>query len=131
GRFAAYSYAGDVFRLDLEESRFEALTRTEAEEKVPGLSPDGRKLAFVRGNDLWVLDLATRAETRLTADGSDTILNGALSWLYWEEVFDHKDPGYWWSPDSTAIAFLRSDESRVSAMSFVDFAPVVPRVVHQ
>jgi dipeptidyl-peptidase-4 len=131
GRWGAYAYGGDLFRLDLDASRFEALTRTEAGEKVPGLSPDGRKLAFVRGNDLWVMDLGNRAESRLTFDGSDTVLNGALSWLYWEEVFDHKDPGYWWSPDSGAIAFLRSDESKVSDISFVDFAPVVPRVIHQ
>ena len=131
GRGAAYAYGGDLYRLDVDASRFERLTRTDVEEKLPGLSPDGRKLAFVRGNDLWVLDLATKRETRLTADGSETVLNGALSWLYWEEVFDHKDPGYWWSPDSTAVAFLRTDESPVSVMTYVDFAPAVPRVIHQ
>ena len=131
GRAAVYVYGGDLYRLDLEASRFERLTRTDAEEMAPRLSPDGRKLAFVRGNDLWVLDLATKTETRLTSDGSETVLNGRLSWLYWEEVFDHKDAGYWWSEDSSAIAFLRTNESAVSVMSFVDFAPAVPRVIQQ
>jgi hypothetical protein len=58
GTSAAYAYGGDLFRLDLASSRFERLTATTAEEKIPGLSPDGRELAFVRGNDLWVLDRA-------------------------------------------------------------------------
>ena len=85
----------------------------------------------MRGNDLFVLDLASRAESRLTSDGSGSVLNGALSWVYWEEVFDHEDAGFWWSPDGSAIAFLRTDESAVSSVSFTDFKPVVPRVITQ
>jgi dipeptidyl-peptidase-4 len=131
GRRAAYTFADDLFLLDLAASRFERLTRTAEKEKVPRLSPDGRRLAFVRGNDLFVLDLASREESRLTSDGSDTVLNGALSWVYWEEVFDHEDAGFWWSPDGSAIAFLRTDESAVSQMSFPDFTPSVPRVITQ
>ena len=131
GRTAVYLLQADLFLLDLRSSRFERLTRTSEAETAPRLSPDGAKLAFVRGNDLIVLDLGKRAETRLTTDGSPTILNGALSWVYWEEVFGHADAGYWWSPDSTAIAFLRTDESLVSVIPFVDFTPAVPRVLRQ
>jgi dipeptidyl-peptidase-4 len=131
GRRAAYAFAGDLFLLDLAASRFERLTRTAEPESLPRLSPDGRRLAFVRGNDLFVLDLASRAESRLTSDGSSTVRNGALSWLYWEEIFDREDTGFWWSPDGSAIAFLRTDESTVSSVSFADFKPVVPRVITQ
>src|SRR5512139_3073359 len=100
GRRAAYVFADDLFLLDLGASRFERLTRTVEKESTPRLAPDGRRLAFVRDNDLYSLDLATHAETRLTADGSPTVLNGKLSWVYWEEIFDHSDAGYWWSDDS-------------------------------
>jgi dipeptidyl-peptidase 4 len=131
GRAAVYLYQADLFRLDLASSRFERLTRTSEAESAPRLSPDGTKLAFVRANDLFVLDLGKRAETRLTTDGSPTILNGALSWVYWEEIFDHADAGFWWSEDSTAIAFLRTDDSPVSVIPFVDFTPAVPRVIRQ
>jgi dipeptidyl-peptidase-4 len=131
GLRAAYTFADDLFLLDLAASRFERLTRTAEKEKAPRLSPDGRRLAFVRGNDLFVLDLATSAERRLTGDGSDTVLNGALSWVYWEEIFDHEDAGFWWAPDGSAIAFLRTDESAVSVASFPDFKPAVPRVLTQ
>ena len=131
GRRAAYTFGDDLFLLDLAASRFERLTRTAEAESIPRLSPDGRRLAFVRGNDLFVLDLASRAESRLTSDGSDSVRSGALSWVYWEEVFDRQDAGFWWSPDGTAIAFLRSDEFAVSSVSFADFKPVVPRVITQ
>lgn len=131
GRIGLYVVEGDLFSLDLAASRFTRLTRTPERELVARLSPDGRRAAFVRANDLYVVDLATGAETRLTRDGTNDVLNGSLSWVYWEEVFDHDPAGYWWSEDSTAIAFLRSDETPVSTVTFPDFTPAVPRVLTQ
>ena len=59
----------------------------------------------------------TRAETRLTSDGSSSVLNGALSWVYWEEIFDHEDAGYWWSDDGSAIALApRSLDAFLAAL---------------
>ncbi|MBS1787814.1 MAG: DPP IV N-terminal domain-containing protein [Acidobacteria bacterium] len=131
GRQALYLFKGDIFALDLAAARFSRLTKTDAEEKSPGFSPDGRHVAFVRANDLYVVDVATYAETRITRDGSETTLNGTLSWLYWEEVFGRRDIGYWWSPDSRALAYLQTDESTVPVSYFVDFQPVTPRLIKQ
>jgi dipeptidyl-peptidase-4 len=132
GKHAAYVFAGDVFLLDLAASRFERLTRTPSEESIVRLSPDGARVAYVRDHDVWMTDLAGRAETRLTADGAATVLNGSLSWVYWEEVsVDHEEDGYWWSDDSQAIAFLRTDESAVSTIPWVDFKQPVPAVIQQ
>ena len=39
-------------------------------------SPDSTMLAFTRDNDLYVVDIASGKEKRLTFDGSDVILNG-------------------------------------------------------
>lgn len=131
GRHAAYLLEGDIFLLDFSHSTFTRITKTPPEEKSLNFSPDGNKIAFVRENDLYVYDLRKEREIRLTRDGSDTILNGTLSWVYWEEIFGRRDIGYWWSEDSRAIAFLRTDESPVTVMHFVDFKPVVPRVITQ
>ena len=132
GRRALYVFGGDLFVLDLAAARFTRLTRTAAEEQSPGFSPDGRRLAFVRAHDIYVVDIDTGAETRLTRDGSETTLNGSLSWLYWEEVFGRRDIGYWWSPDSRALAYLQSDESKVGLSAFVDFRPDSgPRLITQ
>jgi hypothetical protein len=47
-------------------------------------SPDSRRVAYVRGNDLYVTELATGRATRLTADGSDDVINGTTDWVYEE-----------------------------------------------
>lgn len=52
----------------------------------PTYSPDSSKIAFTRDNNLWVMDVATKKETALTNDGSDVILNGYSSWVYYEEI---------------------------------------------
>lgn len=131
GRWGIYLLAGDLFVLDLSTSVISRITETEAEEKSPRLSPDGSKLAFVRAGDLYVWDLQQRKERRLTSDGSDTLLNGTLSWVYWEEVFARRDLGYWWSEDSTALAYLRTDESNVTEMIYQGFEPNIPALTRQ
>lgn len=94
-------------------------------------SPDGKKIGFVRENDLYVYDVAANKETRLTTDGGKLLYNGTHSWVYWEEVFDRADEGYTWSEDSKMIAFYQSDESPVSTVTFPDFKPAVPNNIEQ
>jgi dipeptidyl-peptidase-4 len=131
GNRAVYEFKGDIFLLDLHSSTFSRVTNTPEEEKDAQFSPDGRFISFVRKNDLYVFDMAENHETRLTSDGSVTTLNGTLSWVYWEEIFGRQDTGYWWSPDSRSIAYLQTDESGVPVSTFVDFAPVDPRIIRQ
>ena len=78
-------------------------------------SPDSTKLAFTRDNDLYVVDIESGNETRLTYDGSDVILNGYASWVYYEEIFGRASryKAFWWSPDSRKIGFYRFDNSQV------------------
>lgn len=131
GKQALYIFQGDVFVLELDKASFRRLTTTPTEETSASFSPNGRRVAYVRANNLYFFDLDNNRETQLTRDGSDTLLNGTLSWVYWEEVFGRRDIGYWWAPDSQAIAYLQSDESAVDLTYFVDFAPFSPRVIHQ
>ena len=98
-----------------------------AEESVPEMnptpSPDSTMVAFTRGNDLWVRHLADSSETRLTFDGSELILNGYASWVYYEEIFGRQTEykAFWWSPDSRSIAYYRFDNSEVPV--FPIFSP--------
>jgi len=131
GRHAVYTFEEDLYLLELAASRFVRLTSTPEAEQAARFSPDSHRIAFVRANDLFVLDLDPRSERRLTHDGADTLLNGVLSYVYREEIFDDEEVGYWWSPDSSALAFLRFDESMVSEMLWVDHTPAVPRVIRQ
>ncbi|MGH9971430.1 MAG: DPP IV N-terminal domain-containing protein, partial [Pyrinomonadaceae bacterium] len=131
GKRALYILKGDVFVLEFPEARFRRLTSTAAEETSASFSPNGRRVAYVRENDLYFFDLDANRETRITRDGSETLLNGTLSWVYWEEVFGRRDIGYWWAPDSQAIAYLQSDDSQVDLAYFTDIAPFSPRVIRQ
>lgn len=92
-------------------------------EMNPTPSPDSTMVAFTRGNDLWVRHLADSSETRLTFDGSELILNGYASWVYYEEIFGRQTEykAFWWSPDSRSIAYYRFDNSEVPV--FPIFSP--------
>ena len=50
-------------------------------------TPDSTRFAFTSGNDLYVCEAASNDTIRLTHDGSDVILNGYASWVYYEEIF--------------------------------------------
>ncbi|HEU4628844.1 MAG TPA: S9 family peptidase [Gemmatimonadaceae bacterium] len=89
-------------------------------------SPDSRQVAFVRGNNLWVTDLATGHSTQLTTDGSPNIINGTTDWVY-EEELGLRD-AFRWSPDSRRIAYWRFDQSAVPAYPMEDMLPTYPTV---
>lgn len=79
-------------------------------------SPDSTMLAYTRANDLYVCEIASGREHRLTHDGSDVILNGFASWVYYEEIFGRSSmyKAFWWSDDSKTLAFYRFDNSEVT-----------------
>ena len=131
GRWALYQNSGDIVLLDLSSSEVVPVATTDAEESSARFSPDGQWLAFVRDNDIYAWNIEQQEEKRLTRDGSDTLLNGTVSWVYWEEFLNRADRGYVWSPDSSAIAYLQSDESGVGEMHYVDFEPYLPRLIKQ
>jgi dipeptidyl-peptidase-4 len=131
GTRALYEFYSDLFILEIRTATFTRITHTAQEEKAATISPDGRFVGFVRDNNLYAVELERKTERCLTADGSDSLLNGVCSWVYWEEIFGHRAAAYWWSEDSKSIAFLRTDESGVGQISFTDFRPYQPRVLKQ
>lgn len=78
-------------------------------------APDSSRYAYTLDNDLYVCEKGSAQASRLTSDGSDVILNGYASWVYYEEIFGRasKYRAFWWSPDSRKLAFFRFDQSRV------------------
>lgn len=105
---------GTFYLYDINTKKLSVLAESELEQLNASFSPDGRKLAFVRSNNLFVTDIETKKEKQLTFDGSDVILNGHFDWVYEEEF--KIIVGYDWSPDSKHIAFWRLDQSDVPVM---------------
>lgn len=112
---------GDLYTYDLAAHKAARLTRVDGPEEEPAFSPDGRQVAFVRANDLYVVSSSGGAERRLTTDGSTDILNGKLDWVYQEEVYGRGlFKSHWWSPDGRRLAFLRLDETNVPKYTITD-----------
>ncbi|MEO6884241.1 MAG: S9 family peptidase [Bacteroidia bacterium] len=83
-------------------------------------SPDGNKVAFVRDNNLFVKDLTTNVEMKITTDGLfNNIINGGTDWVYEEEFGFAR--AFYWSPDSKKIAFYRFDESKVKEFEMSEY----------
>jgi dipeptidyl-peptidase-4 len=101
---------GDIFLWDEASGKTETLVRTVEVERDPKLSPDGTKVGLRRAHELYVLDIATKKETRLTHDATATLWNGELDWVYPEEL--DLGTAWWWSPDSKSIAYMQFDVSR-------------------
>jgi dipeptidyl-peptidase-4 len=92
-------------------------------------APDGRRVGYVRENNLYVEDLASGRIVQLTRDGSRTIINGTFDWVY-EEELDNRD-GWRWSPDGRSIAFWQLNADSVLNFNLINttdslYAQVVP-----
>ncbi|HBK47524.1 MAG TPA: S9 family peptidase [Xanthomonadaceae bacterium] len=109
-----FPLGGELYLYDLRRQGAAAVRKLTAGEGFatdPRISPKGGFVSFVRARDLWVIELASGRQLRLTHDGSDRIGNGVAEFVADEEMDRHT--GYWWAPDDSAIAFARIDESAV------------------
>ncbi len=124
-----FPLGGDLHVYELATGEARQLTRTDAFETDPQVSPDGRHVAFIRDQNLFVVSVANGEERALTTDGGGVIKNGMAEFVAQEEM--DRDTGYWWSPDASQIAFLRVDESPVPVTQryeiYADDVRVVPQ----
>lgn len=104
-----------IFMFLREKKKLLPLITTGETPQNPTFSPDGTKIAYTTGGNLFVFELNQQKPIQLTQDGSQDILNGYASWVYYEEILGRRSnyKAFWWSPDSSRIAFLRFDQSMV------------------
>jgi dipeptidyl-peptidase-4 len=118
------NWNNDLFYYQFGSDKAVRVTNNPEEEVGETFSPNNRMLGFVRNNNIYVYDIAAQRERRLTTDGSPKILNGRLDWVYQEELYGRGNfEAYWWSPDSTKLAYLRLDENPVPEFTVVDHIP--------
>ncbi len=132
GKSLLFPLGGELYLYDLSKSGRTAvrkLTTGAGFATDPKVSPKGGFVSFIRGRNLWVIEVATGDEIQLTADGSGTIGNGVAEFVADEEMGRHT--GYWWAPDDSAIAFARIDESGVPVQKRYEVYPDRTEVVEQ
>ena len=126
---ALTTIGSDLYVYTFATDRAARLTYGAGDEEEPSFSPDGAFVAFVRDHNLFVVDVGMRRETALTTDGAASVLNGTLDWVYEEEIYGRgQKRAYWWSPDSSRIAFLQIDDRPVPTYVTVDDIPYAPTV---
>ena len=113
-----HSFTADYYLYDTTTKNISKVFDFQVQE--PTFSPDGKKIAFARENNLYVYDIATKQTTAITTDGKkNSVINGITDWVYEEEfafvrAFD-------WSKDSKKVAYIRFDESQVPEFSMSIF----------
>ncbi len=82
------------------------------------LSPDGRKVGFVRDHDVWVYDLERRRERAVTRGGREDRPRGEAEFVAAEEM--GRFTGWWWSPDGRSILFQETETEGVETWHVAD-----------
>ncbi|HZT41341.1 MAG TPA: S9 family peptidase [Chthonomonadaceae bacterium] len=108
-----------LYVYTLATQKMERVAHAEEPHRNVKWAPDGKQIGYVRGDDIYVLDLATQKETRLTDTAAPLVYNGRFGWVY-EEELDLVD-GWAWSPDGRRIAYFQMDERPVPQVDLPNY----------
>jgi len=112
-----HSFTADFYLYNIESKQ---LTKLFEQVQEPTFSPDGKKIAYAKENNLYIYDIASKKTDKMTTDGKkNAVINGITDWVYEEEfafvrAFD-------WSADGSKIAYIRFDESAVPELTMTLF----------
>ena len=109
-----HSRLGNYYVYDISSKRIDKISENKIQS--PALSPDGKQVAYVFKNNIYLYDLDSKSTGQLTTDGEkNKIINGITDWVYEEEFAFVR--AFAWNSDGTKIAFLRFDETNVPQFS--------------
>lgn len=109
GKDLLVSSGGHLFIVHAE-GKSDRLTSAGDVAEDPKLSPDGSSILYRRDFNLYVSTISDGKITQLTSDGTPTLMNGKLDWVYPEEL--ELGTASWWSPDSKSVAYFQFNVSK-------------------
>lgn len=113
------SFSADYYVYEIYHNKLTKLTQAGGE-RIATISPNGRMVAFVKDNNVYLKKLDFNTEIAVTTDGKvNSVINGATDWVYEEEF--RLTNSITWSPDNSTFAFLRFDETDVRMWQFQIF----------
>jgi dipeptidyl-peptidase 4 len=107
----------DFYIYSLADRRMQLATKGA---RTGELSPNGAMLGFERDGDMYVTNLSTHQETRLTRDASEHVYNGHFDWVYEEEY--GLAQAWKWSPESRYIAYWQLHDSAEPEIQLSDYS---------
>jgi len=119
GEAILFQGANSLAWYDLKSQSSRVLVSGTKELADPKISPDGKFVSFIRDHNLWAVSTADGKERALTKGGTEDVRKGELDWVYPEEL--DIATAYWWSPDSSSVAYLEMDQRKVSQFSLLNF----------
>ncbi|PHR57198.1 MAG: S9 family peptidase [Robiginitomaculum sp.] len=119
GEQILFPLGGDVYVYNLAHRKAVQVTKTDGYETDARISKSGRYISYVRDNELYVNDLTTGKERRLSFGATDIIRNATASFVVQEEL--GRATGYWMAPDETRFAYTQIDESPIAIEERIDF----------
>ncbi|MFA7065847.1 MAG: S9 family peptidase [Dysgonamonadaceae bacterium] len=115
-----HSFKAIYYYHDVRRNMVRKLTENSAKQMIPTFSPDGKMLAYVIDNNIWLTKFDFDTESQVTKDGEpNKIINGSTDWVYEEEFATTRLMEF--SPDNTLLAFVKTNETDVKQFSFQEF----------
>lgn len=115
-----HSFRADYYYHDVRRNMVRRLSEHSSKQMIPTFSPDGKMVAYVIENNIWITKFDFDTESQVTKDGEmNKVINGATDWVYEEEFGTTRLMEF--SPDNRLLAFVRTDESAVKEFSFQTF----------
>ncbi len=111
------SFSAEYFFYDTRTRILKPLSTEHARQQAPLFSPNGRMVAFVADNNIYIKKLDFGTETAVTTDGvKNCIINGVPDWTYEEEFTTSSSMA--WAPDDATLCYIKYNETDVPMFTF-------------
>lgn len=120
GKHILVSLSGKLYVVRLADRDVTELKTGALPPLNPTWSPDATKIAYVHERDLYVYDLKSKREMRLTRSTDPAVSNGLAEFVAQEEM--GRVHGFWWSPDGKQLAYEQADNHGVEQLTIPDVA---------
>ncbi|PHR92954.1 MAG: S9 family peptidase [Robiginitomaculum sp.] len=115
-----FPLGGDVFVYNLEAGKATQVTNTDGFETDVRISASGKYVSYVRDDELFVTDLTSGREFRLSYGTTGLVRNATASFVVQEEL--GRATGYWMAPDESRIAYSQIDENLLAIEERIEFS---------